>query len=109
MIAPAKSALISALLLGSGSALAASPSTPIVELSNGVVKGTTCSGTGVKRYRGIPYAQSPAGSNRFLPPKAFNGTLGDKSNPFDATQPAAPCIQYNLEFGVRSPKASEDW
>lgn len=107
-----KSALLVSLLFSSSSVLAEQPSSslPTVKLSHGVVQGTTCSGTGgVKRFRGIPYAQSAAGSNRFLPPKPYNGTLGDDSKPFDATQLAAPCIQYDAEFGVSSPNASENW
>lgn len=106
-----KSALLISLLFSSSGVLAEqlSSSLPTVELSHGVVQGTTCSGTGVKRFRGIPYAQSAAGSNRFLPPQPFNGTLGDASHPFDATQAAAPCIQYDAEFGVSSPNASENW
>ena len=106
-----KSALLASLFLSSGSVLAKQPSSslPTVELSHGVVQGTTCGSTGVKRFRGIPYAQSAAGSNRFLPPKPYNGNLGSDSKPFDATQPAAPCFQYNDEFGVKSPNASENW
>lgn len=99
--------LLSGLLFGS--TLGEPSSQPTVKLAHGVVQGTTCTSTGVKRFRGIPYAQSAAGTNRFLPPKPFNGTLGDESTPFDAAPPAAPCIQYNAEFGVHSPNASENW
>lgn len=105
-----KSLLLASLCLGSSIALAEQPSSssPTVQLSHGVVQGTTCS-AGVKRFRGIPYGESAAGKNRFLPPKPYNGSLGDSSKPFDATQLAAPCIQYDAEFGVRSPNASENW
>lgn len=101
-----KPILVASLLLGADTVLA--DSSPTVKLSRGTVKGSTCS-TGVKRFRGIPYAQSAGGKNRFMPPKPYRESLGDESKPFDATQPAAPCFQYNVEFGVKSPKFSENW
>ena len=96
--------LVLATLLLSGSALAA----PEVKLGAGTVKGSTCS-SGVSRFLGIPYAESTGGSNRFMPPKPFNGTLGKNGAAFDATKTAAPCIQFSDQFGESAPAASEDW
>lgn len=101
-----------ALQYASRSTAAAVPasSSPHVRLSAGTVKGSTCPDTGVKVFRGIPYAESTGGTNRFMPPKAFRGSLqSPDGGPFDATEIAAPCIQFSKDFSESSPKASENW
>ena len=41
---------------------------PIVETTYGKVRGTVCDGVNI--FRGIPYGDSTAGVNRFMPPLA---------------------------------------
>ena len=63
------------VLLGSAATLAAAGlprvasarGAPVVDTTSGPVQGVT--ENGVARFLGIPYAQSIAGANRFLPPK----------------------------------------
>ena len=47
---------------------------PVVETSNGKVRGVT--GAGVSIFRGIPYGASTAGQNRFMPPVAAQPWTG---------------------------------
>ena len=85
-------------------------STPHITIHDGeTLKGTSCSNTDVDKFLGIPYAQAPLGSLRFLPPKKLGRHSSSNKKVLDATHPAAPCIQYNQQFGVFDPTPSEDW
>ena len=73
------------------------------EVSQGRLRGIR--GAGVDVYRGIPYAGSVSGSNRFKaapPPTAWAGTR-------DATRLGAPAIQApGGMYGINEPAPSED-
>ena len=100
--------LAGALLLASGSF--ASSSAPQVKLPDGSsLKGSQCAATNVQSFRGIPYAQPPTGSLRFMAPKALDGPIKYDGDAFDATKAAAPCLQFYSEFRDTNPTPSEDW
>jgi len=63
---------------------------PVVETSLGRIRGYV--DKGVHAFRGVPYAASTAGANRFLPP-----------------QPAAPWagVRDAVELGLRAPQAQD--
>lgn len=80
-----------------------------VTLPAGTLTGGTCASLGEASYANsnasyfysIPYAQPPLGQLRFAAPQAYNGTLGQ------ATQPSPRCPQLGQEF--IEPDQSEDW
>lgn len=50
----------------------------VIELSNGMkIQGLEYAG-GLNTFKGIPFAQSPVGANRFLPPKELEKTSSDE-------------------------------
>ncbi|XP_077980088.1 neuroligin-1-like [Glandiceps talaboti] len=65
---------------------------PVVDTDNGPVEGTstTFPGINVDMFRGIPYAESPAGDLRFLPPVPM--------------KPWAPVVYDATEFGPSCPQ-----
>ena len=98
------------LLLRATSATLASLTAPQVRLSNGdTIKGSACSQTDVVRFLGIPYAQPPTASLRFMPPNALERSLNQNGSTFDASTPAAPCLQFATEFIDTDPTPLEDW
>jgi len=81
---------------------------PFAITKSGPVLGTTVDG--VDEFLGIPYAQPPVGTLRWLPPKAF----GKFSSPFEATAFGNECTQpgpigseYCLYLNVYTPTQSE--
>lgn len=89
-------AIILAALLGITSAAAST----LVETTNGWVQGKTVGS--VDQWLGIRYAASPAGVNRWTPPKP-PGSYGARQNPYAATQFGAPCPQNISQFGNSIP------
>jgi para-nitrobenzyl esterase len=90
-------ALTLAILLGITSSAAAST---LVETTNGWVQGKTVGS--VNQWLGVRYAASPAGANRWTPPKP-PGPYGTWQNPYNTTQFAAPCPQNISQFGNSIP------
>ncbi len=89
-------AITLAALLGITSAAAST----LVETTNGWVQGKTVGS--VDQWLGVRYAASPAGANRWTPPKSpsFYGT---PQNAYNATQFGAPCPQNISQFGDSIP------
>jgi para-nitrobenzyl esterase len=66
----------------------------VVETAHGRLRGVV--ENGVAAFRGIPYGQSTAGRNRFLPPQPLKPWAGVR----DATRLGHPCIQTNPDLPV---------
>lgn len=66
----------------------------VIETANGKLQGTIVGG--VAAFKGIPYGQSTAGRNRFLPPQP----LKPWANVRDATVLGNPCVQSNADLPV---------
>lgn len=66
----------------------------VVETVHGRLRGIV--ENGVAAFKGIPYAQSTAGRNRFLPPQPLKPWAGVR----DATRLGHPCVQTNPDFPV---------
>ncbi|KAF3024331.1 hypothetical protein E8E14_013972 [Neopestalotiopsis sp. 37M] len=80
----------------------------IVQLSTGAIRGQTCSTSLATSFLGIPYAQPPTEELRFMPPQPLSPSASQLGDVFDASQVAAPCIQWGSEFDVENPTPSED-
>lgn len=107
---PQTTIVLAVSLLAVAHALPSTGGAPRVTLPNGdVLQGSVCPGDQVKMFRGVPYAQAPTGSLRFMPPQKLNGALSGNGKTFDATHPASPCPQFNKEFIDNKPTPSEDW
>lgn len=85
----------------SASAAFASSSAPIVQLTQGAVQGIREGG--VDQYRGIPYAQAPVGSLRWVAPQPPQGWQGVR----DASRFGAACPQAREILADQGPQ-SED-
>ncbi|KAF5004289.1 hypothetical protein FDECE_9199 [Fusarium decemcellulare] len=82
-------------------------SDPLVHTKRGTVHGSNCSrNSQTKLFQGIPYAQPPVGSLRFMPPEPLQSSYSDGI--FHATTPPNPCIQWPSVFDVTDPTPSED-
>jgi para-nitrobenzyl esterase len=77
----------------------------LVDTTNGWVQGKTVGS--VDQWLGIRYAASPAGLNRWTPPKSPK-FYGKKEDPYDATQFGAPCPQNVSQFGNSGSVDRED-
>ena len=92
--------LAAAMTLAAGFGVASATASTLVETSNGWVQGKTVGA--VDQWLGIRYAASPAGANRWTPPKP-PGFYGAQQNPYAATQFGAPCPQNISQFGNSIP------
>ncbi|HEX3785511.1 MAG TPA: carboxylesterase family protein [Pseudonocardiaceae bacterium] len=79
---------------------------PVVRTDNGAVRGRIESQ--VAAFRGIPYAASPVGELRFMPPRPHKGWSGIREA--EQAGPAAPQNSSRLELvmGTRTPDWNED-
>ncbi len=77
-----------------------------VKTKNGVVEGTGKQKSGVRMFKGIPYAAPPIGDLRWKPPQPANDWKGAR----DATKFAARCMQHPVfsDMVFRSDGLSED-
>lgn len=102
--------LLAAMLQSVCNALPSSSNAPQFKLLTGdILKGSLCPPTSAKSFRATPFAQSPNGSLRFLPPQKLNISLNSYGDPFDATHVITPCPQFGNEFLDTYPTPSEDW
>lgn len=70
------------------------PRNVVVETAHGKLRGLAENGVAV--FKGVPYGQSTAGNNRFLPPQPLTPWAGIR----DATRLGHPCLQTNPDFPV---------
>jgi para-nitrobenzyl esterase len=89
-----------AITLGAMLGITSAAASTLVETTNGWVQGKTVAS--VDQWLGIRYAASPAGVNRWTPPKP-PGSYGTRQNPYAATQFGAPCPQNISQFGNSIP------
>ncbi|KAK6216052.1 hypothetical protein LQW54_003826 [Pestalotiopsis sp. IQ-011] len=80
----------------------------VVQLSTGAIRGQTCSSSPATSFLGIPYAKPPTGELRFMPPQPLSPNASQVGGIFEATQVAAPRIQWGADFDVDNPTPSED-
>lgn len=102
-----RSFLLGGLSVGVPALLRAAPldgaAAPVVEIAQGKLKGERRAGVDI--YRGIPYAGSVSGENRFLKAPAPPRWSGVR----DATRLGAPAMQpRGGTFGMNEPSPSED-
>ncbi len=93
---------IGAALLLAGHMLAADT----VKTANGVLEGTGPQATGVREFKGVPFAAPPVGDLRWQPPQPAKDWTGTRP----ATQFGPRCMQLPLfgDMGFRSNGMSED-
>ncbi len=77
-----------------------------VKTSGGVVEGTADPGTGVRTFRGVPFAEPPVGELRWRPPQALKKWKGVRQ----AKQFGPRCMQAPVfgDMNFRSDRMSED-
>lgn len=87
-------------------ALAAAPKTDRVKTAAGTVEGTGPGASGVREFKGVPFAAPPVGNLRFAPPAPVKPWTGVKQT----AQFGARCMQLPLfgDMNFRSNGMSED-
>jgi para-nitrobenzyl esterase len=82
------------------------PKTERVKTTGGVVEGTADSGTGIRAFKGVPYAQPPVGDFRWKEPQPLKKWKGVRQ----ATQFGPRCMQAPIfgDMNFRSNGMSED-
>ncbi len=100
-----KSHCLSALLTLT-TALSAFAAQDLVKTSSGILEGTGVQPSGIREFKGVPFAQPPVGSLRWTaprPPAAWSGTR-------EAKQFGPRCMQLAVfgDMGFRSNGMSED-
>jgi para-nitrobenzyl esterase len=87
-------------------AAAAAPAQDRVKIAAGEIEGTGPQASGVREFRGIPYAQPPVGQSRWKAPQPVNHWTGVR----DATAFGPRCMQKTMyaDMRFRSDGVSED-
>src|SRR5215207_706059 len=104
LLASAAAALLTAALLTTAGASAFAPDR--VKTADGVVEGAGRQGSGVRAFKGVPFAEAPTGELRWREPQPVKGWAG--------VRPAAKfgprCMQHAVfgDMGFRSDGMSED-
>ena len=77
-----------------------------VKTAGGVVEGTADAGTGVRAFKGVPFAEPPVGDLRWKPPQPVRKWKGVRQ----ATQFGPRCMQAPIfgDMNFRSSSTSED-
>jgi para-nitrobenzyl esterase len=94
------------MTLASGALAAGGDTPPRATTADGVVEGTTDATTGVRAFRGIPFAAPPVGDLRWKPPQPSKRWSGVRQ----AAQFGPRCMQHNVfgDMNMRSNGMSED-
>src|SRR5690242_20469701 len=100
------SKLLCLIVIGLSSVAAGAAATDVVQTANGAVEGRGVQASGVRLFRGIPYAQPPTGELRWKaprPPKQWSGVR-------KADQFGPRCMQEAVfgDMSFRSNGMSED-
>ncbi|HXZ17788.1 MAG TPA: carboxylesterase family protein, partial [Roseiarcus sp.] len=99
-IAQLSAMMAAALALTAALGIASAAASTLVRTTDGWVQGKSVGS--VDQWLGVRYAASPAGVNRWTPPKD-PGFYGARQNPYNATQFGAPCPQNISQFGNSIP------
>jgi len=99
-IAQLSAMMAATLALTAALGIASAAESTLVRTTDGWVQGKTVGS--VDQWLGVRYAASPAGVNRWTPPKD-PGFYGARQNPYNATQFGAPCPQNISQFGNSIP------
>ena len=75
-----------------------------VKTTGGLVQGTTIGATGIRAFKGIPYAAPPVGDLRWQPPRPVVPWQGVR----DATKFGAACLQGKIFGDISFDNISED-
>jgi hypothetical protein len=78
---------------------------PVVSLANGTYFGRYSPEYSQDFFLGIPFAQPPTGSLRFVPPQSLNSTFEEPRN---ATEYGPECIGYGFDQWILGNYISED-
>jgi para-nitrobenzyl esterase len=100
------SRLLVATILFATTVFGNSPATDRVKTANGVIEGTGLQSSGVRIFRGIPFAQPPVGELRWKEPQPVKNWEGVKQT----AQFGPRCMQAPIfgDMGFRSNGMSED-
>jgi para-nitrobenzyl esterase len=92
------------LILGAASVSAATPD--LVKTANGTLSGTGPQPSGVRIFKGVPFAQPPTGDFRWREPQPVKDWTGVRA----ATEFGPKCMQAPVfgDMGFRAPSMSED-
>jgi para-nitrobenzyl esterase len=93
-------ALVSTALMSG----AAAESGPTVSVSGGVIRGMRLPDRSGAAFRGVPFAQPPAGELRWQAPQPVKGWTGVR----DAVAPGPPCAQASFGWNRRFAAASKE-
>src|SRR5437764_99272 len=77
-----------------------------VETANGIVEGTTDESSGLRIFKGIPFAEPPVGELRWKPPQPVKNWKGVRRA--DRFGPRAMQLRLFGDMGFRSNGMSED-
>src|SRR5260221_10442777 len=97
--------MTSAVVLASAAMAASAAGTDRVKTANGTLEGTGPQASGIREFKGVPFAEPPTGDLRWSPPQPVKNWNGVRL----ATAFGPRCMQHALfgDMGFRSHGMSE--